>query len=75
MYPYNYAVKSSGSMQKNTRKDCFYYNMYLYIYLYIYTFIYHCSKLLKISIVSQNSAVHDAASFQHAGTFFTCSGE
>lgn len=29
MYPYNYGVKSSVSMQKNIRRDCYYYNEYL----------------------------------------------
>jgi hypothetical protein len=33
-----------------------------------------CIEFLKINIVSQNSAVHDVASFQHAGTFFTFIG-
>ena len=34
MYPYNYGVKSSVSMQKNTRRDCFCYNVYLLDMLY-----------------------------------------
>jgi hypothetical protein len=29
MYPYNYGVKSSVSMQKNIRRDCYYYDVYL----------------------------------------------
>ena len=32
-----------------------------------------CTEFLK-NTVSQNSAVQDVASFQHAGTFFTFSG-
>ena len=33
-----------------------------------------CIEFLKINTVSQNSAVHDVASFQHVGIFFTFSG-
>jgi len=34
MYPYNYGVKFSVNMQKNTRRDCCYYNVYLLDMLY-----------------------------------------